>query len=392
MKVSWGQLGNDLVAPFQYLSAYSLSTGYVLGSSRVYAAGLAQQGATNPNITWEVANVYNAGFESMLFNNKVTLNADFFYQRRNNILVKRNASVPDFTGIQLPDENYGVVDNRGFEVVLGYSDRANDFYYSLNGNLAFARNKVIDFDEPAKQVPWQVLTGHPQGSQLLYHSIGIYRDEEQINKTAHVDGARPGDIIIEDYNNDGVINSDDRILFPKTVNPEITFGFNFNFKYKNWALNGLIQGAGNSMRLVYAQLQGLAGNYFAYDADGRWTPDNVDASKPRAFDRNDAYWRSDYRTDYNYQNAAYARMKNLQLVYTLPQNATQKIRMKDAQIYVSAQNLFLLYSGNKIMDPEVGGLITENMGYNRDENIYTSAGSINYPIMKVYTIGARITF
>ncbi len=82
-----------------------------------------------------------------------------------------------------------------------------------------------------------------------------------------------------------MINNDDRILFPKTVNPEITFGFTFNLKYKNWGLNGLVQGSGNSMRLVYAQLQGLAGNYFAYDADGRWTPDNPNATKPRAVDR-----------------------------------------------------------------------------------------------------------
>ncbi|MEO5650798.1 MAG: TonB-dependent receptor, partial [Ginsengibacter sp.] len=259
LKASWGQLGNDLVAPFQYLSSYSLSTGYVLGSGRVYSAGLSQLGASNPNITWEVANVYNAGFESLLFDNKVTLNADFFYQRRNNILVKRNASVPDFTGIQLPDENYGVVDNLGFEVVLGYADRSRNFSYSVNGNLAFARNKVINFDEPAKQVPWQVLTGHPQGSQLLYKAIGIFKDDEEISKTPHVDGAIPGDIIIQDYNHDGIINDDDRVIFPKTVNPEITFGFNFNLRYKNWSLNGLIQGSGNAMRLVYAQLQGLAG-------------------------------------------------------------------------------------------------------------------------------------
>ncbi len=123
LKASWGQLGNDLVLPFQYLSAYSFSQGYVLGSSRSYSTGLAQQGATNPNITWEVANVYNAGFESMFFNNHVSLNADFFYQRRNNILVHRNASVPDFTGIQLPDENFGIVDNRGLEIALGYNNR-----------------------------------------------------------------------------------------------------------------------------------------------------------------------------------------------------------------------------------------------------------------------------
>jgi len=384
LKASWGQLGNDLVAPFQYLSAYSLSSGYVLGSDRSYATGLSQLGATNSNITWEVANMYNAGFESMFLHNRFSLNADFFYQRRNNILVKRNASVPDFTGIQLPDENFGIVDNKGFELVLGYNNRINDFTYTLNGNLAFARNKVIEFDEPARSVPWQVLTGKPQGSDLVYHDIGIFRDNDQISKTPHVSGAIPGDIIIQDYNNDGEINSDDRILQTKTVNPEISYGFSFNLAYKNWTLNGLVQGAGNATRRIQVGLQGFAGNYFAYDADGRWTPDNIDASKPRAFDRNDAYWRADYVTDYSYQSGAYARMKNLQLAYTIPTRIQNRIHLKNAQIYVSGQNLFLLYSGNKLVDPEVGGIRTIT-------SAEPAPGVYNYPIMRVYTVGARIS-
>ena len=97
----------------------------------------------------------------------MTLNAEFFYERRTNILVKRNASVPQFTGITLPDENYGIVDSKGFEIVLGYADAGKDFSYSVNGNFAFARNKVIEFDEPAKSVEWQVLTGHPQSSAVI---------------------------------------------------------------------------------------------------------------------------------------------------------------------------------------------------------------------------------
>ncbi len=384
LKASWGQLGNDLVDPFQYLSSYSLSQGYVLGSGRSYAAALSQLGATNPNITWEVANVYNAGFESMFFKNRVTLNADFFYQRRNNILVKRNASVPQFTGIQLPDENFGIVDNKGVEVVLGYNHRINDFTYSINGNIAFSRNKVIEFDEPARSVPWQVLTGHPQGSQLVYHALGIFRDEDQINKTPHVEGAIPGDIIIQDFNGDGVINSDDRILNTKTVNPEITYGVSFNFAYKNWTLNGLVQGAGNANRQVLVGLQGLSGNYFAYDAEGRWTPDNIDATKPRAFERNEAYWRSNFVTDYSYHNSAYARMKNLQLAYTIPAGILSRIRLKSAQIYLAGQNLFLIYNKNKILDPEVGGIVTRRSDA-------PAPGVYNYPIMRIYTIGARIS-
>lgn len=383
LKASWGQMGNDLVDPFQYLSSFELSTGAVLGS-RFYSAGLSQDTASNPLITWEVANVYNAGFESLMFNNRLELNLDVFYQRRNNILIKRNASVPEFTGINLPDENFGLVDNRGFEVVLGYHDQIDAFSYSFNANMAFSRNKVIEFDEPAQNVPWQKLTGNPLGTELLYNAIGIFRDQAQINNTPHVEGAQPGDIIIEDFDKNGEINNDDRILFPETVAPEITYGISFNFNYKNWGLSGLVQGTGNSMRRMYAQLQGFSGNYFEYDANGRWTPENIDAQKPRAFDRNDAYWRSDYLTNYTFQSTAYARMKNMQLTYSLPKSIQESFGLSTGQIYLSGQNLFLIYSGNKITDPELGG--NERL----DDQYSTNATF--YPLMKTFAIGARITF
>lgn len=384
LKASWGQMGNDLVDPFQYLSSYELSTGAVLGSSKVYSAGLSQEIASNPFITWEVANVYNAGFESLMLNNRLEFNLDLFYQRRNNILIKRNVSVPQYTGINLPDENFGIVDTKGFEVVLGYNDQIKDFSYAVNANLAFSRNEVMEFDEPARSVPWQRLTGHPQGTELLYKAIGIFRDEEQINNTPHVEGARPGDIIIEDFDKNGEINNDDRILFPKTVDPEITYGVSFNLNYKNWGLSGLVQGTGSAIRKMYAQLQGFAGNYFEYDAIGRWTPDNIDAQKPRAFDRNDAYWRSEYLTDYSYQSTAFARMKNMQLTYTLSQDLQKSLGLAAGQIYLSGQNLFLIYSGNKITDPELGG-------NDPVEDQYATNATF-YPLMKTFALGARITF
>ena len=372
LKASWGQLGNDLVEPFQYLSSYSISNGSVLGS-RAYSIGLAQVGATNPDITWEVANIYNGGFESMFLKNKITFNADFFYERRTNILVKRNASVPQFTGITLPDENFGIVDSRGFETVLGYNGGGKDFSYSINGNFAFARNKVIEFDEPAQADPWQVLTGHPQGAQLLYKSIGIFKDWAQVNSTTHVDGAQPGDIILEDYNKDGKITADDRTLLLKTAIPEITYGISFSLSYKSWSINGLVQGAGNMVKEIYTDYIGLSGNYLAWDAEDRWTPDNIDATKPRAVDRTAAYWRTDYPNDFYYHNCAYARMKNLQLVYNLPAKIQNAIHIKNAQVYVSGSNMFLLYNKNKIMDPEISGLFS-------------------YPLMKTYAIGAKVSF
>lgn len=373
LKASWGQLGNDLVSQFQYLTRYGFTRGLALGDSKGYIQGLEQSGFPNPNITWEVANVFNFGWESQFFNSKFGFDADFFYERRNNILVKRNKSVPQFTGITLPDENFGIVDNYGVELILSYNNSINEFHYGMSGNVTFARNEIIESDEPERPVPWQVRTGKPQGAHLLYKAIGIFRDEEHVNSLPHVTGARPGDIIIEDFDGDGEITSRDQQLFPLTTTPELTFGFNFNMSYKNWDLRGLVQGHGRALRYIYDDARaGTAGNYFQYDADDRWTPDNIDGTKPRAYEWTEEYWRSTHITDYHYTDVSYARLKNLQLSYTIPRNLIQKIGISSAKIYASGQNLWLIYSGNKIMDPEVGGI-----------------GA--YPIMKVYSMGVQVT-
>ena len=81
---------------------------------------------------------------------------------------------------------------------MGYSDHKGDFSYNFRSNLAFSRNSVVEFDEPARNVEWQRLTGHPQGAMLLYKSAGIFRDQAQVAALPHVSGARPGDIIITD--------------------------------------------------------------------------------------------------------------------------------------------------------------------------------------------------
>jgi len=383
LKASWAQMGNDLVPAFQYLAFYGIGAGEVFGSGKTYYPSLYQTNVPNPAITWEVANNYNVGFESQLFNSRVVLNADFFYQRRSNILIRRNASVPNFTGLSLPDENYGIVDNKGLEIELGYnSEKSGDFSYSVNGNFAIARNKVINFDEPETSVPWQRLTGHPIGATLLYKSNGIFRDVEQINNTPHVSGAIPGDVIIEDYDQDGQITEKDRILVDKTWIPQITYGLSFNIRYKNWALNGLFAGAAKSWIRMLGSQQGTAGDYYQLFADGRWTPDNIDATMPRAYDGFTTYWRNTYATELEYQNQAYIRMKNLQLTYTFPRILINKILLKNAQIYFSGDNLFLIYASKyRIWDPEFPGNWDDTYG-SRD----------NYPLMKTLTLGAKISF
>ena len=375
IKGSWGRMGNDQVDPFQYLASYSFGNGGVYGSDRTYYNSLYQNVTPNPFITWEVANTANVGFESIFMNNKLFLNTDFFNQRRSKILVARNASVPDFAGISLPNENFGIVDSKGFELELGYRNQQTSFAYGLSGNLTFARNKIVEFDEPAQNVQWQTRTGHPIGAALLYKSAGIFRDAAQIDKTPHVTGAIPGDVIIEDISKDGKINADDRILFDKTSVPEITYAVNMNFRYKSLELTALVTGVGTSWRQMLGSQQGLAGNYYQFQADGRWTPNNIDAIKPRTPDRWRPYWRSNsFRTDMEFQNMEFARLKNVQLSYSVPKRFRDAVRLKNAQVFVSGQNLFLIYASQGIWDPEFSA--------NRD----------NYPIMKVFTLGANVSF
>lgn len=376
LRLSWGQLGNDQVAAFQYLTSYGFQQGYTYGDNKSYMASLDQANVPNPNITWEVANIYNFGWEAMMFDNKLTWETDLFYERRTDILVKRNVSVPQFTGIALPDENFGIVENRGIETVLSYRNRKGQLTYGLSGNFAFARNKVVEFDEPEQSVEWQQRTGNPMNAFLLYKSLGVFRDDAHVQSYPHVSGARPGDLILEDYDGDGAITTDDRQLFPLTNVPEITFGFSFDFSYKNWELRGLVQGQSRAMQAVYNQfIVGTGGNYLKYDADDRWTPENTEASKPRAFERVEEYWRSDYDNDYMYSRTDFARLKNLQLSYRLPRELQNQLKLKNAKVFIAGQNLLMIYSGHKVksMDPERGG-----------------TGS--YPIMSVVSIGAEVTF
>lgn len=380
LKASWGQLGNDAVEPFQYLAMFTTGTGMSWGSSRSYESSLYQVGEPNPNITWEVANVFNLGFESLMFNSKIKFDFDAFYQRRTDILVERNASVPDFTGLSLPDENYGIVSSKGFDAQLGYNGKAGEFKYSVTGNFSFARNEIVEYDEPEVSYEWQRLTGHSTSAFLQYKAIGIFNDAEDVNAYPHVTGARAGDVILEDYNKDGSITEADKIVYDLNGIPEITFGVNLSLSYRNWQLQALIQGIGNNWKRIAEGegdfiYMGTFGNYFQYYADDRWTADNPNGKMHRAFERVEEYWRQDaHLCSFDYYNMAFARLKNLELSYTLPESVLNMVRLKGASIYATGKNLFYLYNKNEVgTDPEISSVST-------------------YPTTRVIALGARITF
>ncbi len=371
---SIGRTGNDKINDYQYLSSFGFSNpGYVFGDAEVLA--MSELRIPNPNVTWEVANQSNIGFETSLFNKKMTIEADYFYNRRSNILWPRNASVPGLTGLTLPPENIGKVDNKGVEYTVTFRDKAGEFIYNISLNGSYTTNKIIFWDETPGVPAYQRSTGKPMGAGLYYQVTGVFKDQAAIDAYPHLIQARPGDLIFEDYNKDGAINDLDKVRNNNSSTPKFTGGLSLNMSYKQFDVAILFQGVAGGANYYQAD-GGTYSNYYQEDFDGRWTVDNPTTSKPRAYNGNIDYWilwNSNYNT-YWLRNNDYLRLKNAEIGYNLPEKLNKMLGIAGFRMYLNGNNL-LTFSKIKRVDPE--------MGANREKT---------YLVQRVVNAGLVLTF
>ncbi len=374
LRGSWGELGNDRVDPYQYLQAYSFGDNYVFGGKDV--TGIYANTAPNPDITWEVSKKTDLGLDASLWNGLLGFELTLWQERRSNILVPANQSVPNTFGFPgLPDENIGKVNNHGFEVTLSHKNTVGALFYSLAGNVAFARSKIIYMNETPQAEPYQDLTGHPIGAALYYKADGIFHTQQELDNYPHGAGAQVGDIKVVDVNGDGVIDSKDQIVENFSATPELTFGLNSNFRYKNFDLSLFFSGQADAY--VYSPIMTtLGGNDFrntvTYRANNRWTIDNPNGTMPRS----DA-WTPGATTFFLY-NDTFIRLKTAELGYSLPDKLISRGGLRSVRFYVNASNLLTWAYKIKWMDPET----TEN--YN--------AGTPPYPPQRIINLGVDVKF
>ncbi|MFY0253096.1 SusC/RagA family TonB-linked outer membrane protein [Chitinophaga sp. 30R24] len=371
IRAAWGQMGNDLIDPFQYLSTYGFSSGGVMFGGDLNK-GLYQLRSPNADITWEVANNYDVGIEAALLGDKLTFEGDYFLTRRSNILVSRSLSMPSYTGMTLPQENIGRVENKGFEIRLGHKNDIRKFHYEVTGTITHAQNRILFWDETPGVPVWQQSTGKQIDAPLYYKAIGIYKNDDEVKNSAHLAGARAGDIIFADVNGDHIIDDLDRIRINRTENPTWILGLTMSAKYKNFDFTMLWQGATGASQYLRTE-SGLIGNFpMAYVKD-RWTKDNPNASWPRAFDRDREYWVGRQNTFW-FWNTNYVRLKTLDLGYSIPARLCKQVGLQNLRVYVSGQNL-LTIDKVKIFDPEA-----------------PSGSGQFYPQTKIYNVGVKVTF
>lgn len=381
IRASYGEQGNDQIDSFQYMTTYGYTSAssYKLRFDDKDVNFIIPGKVPNKNVTWEVARTVNIGLDGSVKNGLFSWELEFFKTERSNILCTRNASIPYYTGLpdSLPDENIGIVDNKGFELQLHHEGKSKDreLIYHISGNLMFARNRIKFMDE----TPWgegheyMNLTGHPMGAELYYQVKGINRSQEDLENNPQMAGATLGDFMFEDLDGDGKITSYDRKRCDLTPVPEIVFGASFDAQWKNFDFSLLLQGQARA-RFYYSPLTDpVSGNVEKEAAENAWTLENVSASRPRI--GSTVSNGGVNRVSFYYRNAAFLRLKNVEVGYTIPDNGIfNKMKIKSLRFYVAGYNL-LTFSGLRNVDPETS-----------DESYQT------YPQMRIFNTGVKLTF
>ena len=380
LRGSWGQMGNDNVtfdgelAEYQFLSTYGLGS-YVAGGA--VNQTLYETRVPNTLITWEVANNYNLGLDAQIFDGLIDITFDVFLNKRSNILWRRNASIPQSTGMTLPAENIGEIENKGFDFSIGHNGIVGEVSYSASVNGGYAKNKIVFWDEAPGAPEWQQSTGRTIGSGLYYIYDGVFVDEQDIANTTLdyseiTNTLRPGDMKYLDFDGDGAITGDDRVRRDRNTTPTFQGGLNLSARYKSFDLSVLFQGAAGGELRVGTDEGGAIGNYLEEHYQNRWTIDDPSSVHPRITDRGNQYYS--YGNTYWLQSTDYIRLKNVELGYTLPIEMGERIGVNSLRVYGSGFNL-LTWSKMTAFDPEA-----------------TSSTGQYYPQSRIVNLGVAVTF
>ncbi|MBR8723637.1 SusC/RagA family TonB-linked outer membrane protein [Bacteroides pyogenes] len=395
LRLSWGRVGSDkgIDSRFMYMPAvWQQSGGYSFGVNtpeNAPAFGITKIG--NPHVTWETADKQNYGIDVKFLDNRLSLNFDYFMERRTGILITPE-STPAIIATSLPNSNIGKVNNHGYEVALGWNDAiGKDFNYYMNANVSFARNKIIYRDEVPKQFDYMNVTGGSTGRQTnVYKYIRLYQQDDFIKDAEGgltlkpelpqpYQKVYPGDAMYADLNGDNIVDGKDRCVAGYATRPEYTFGLNMGCNWKGFSFSMQWAGAANVSRMydieyripfTNAGKRGLL-TYFYNDC---WTPENqLGAVYPRPAEESES-WNSEPSTLW-LQDASYLRLKSLNVGYTISGNRLlKKVGVKSLGITFSGYNL-LTFSPLKYIDPESN---PDRLG--------------DYPLIKLYSFGLNLNF
>ena len=376
-RVSYGTIGNQQIALHSYVNAVTLGHYGIIGGRPV--SGAAVTAAANPYVSWETTQIANFGLDIGLFEGRLNFVFDLYNKDTYDILrpVNLPSQVSDWTG---PMMNIGQVNNKGFELSSSFRDVLGNIRFEIGGDIAYNNNRVVDLDGQTHiSGRYIIKEGYPIDSYYILESDGIFQSEEEIAAHAFQDANTiPGYIRYVDHNGDGRIDGNDRVVVDASVQPKMTYGFNFNLGYANFNLSGFFEGVSDVYafpvhNITYPYMNG-AGVTWEWITDS-WTPENRDAPLP-ILTTSTGYVGNFRDSDFWLQDASYLRLKNLQLSYTIPNDITNRLGADLLRVYVNAQNWWT-WTDMAQVDPERN---------------HRSGTMHHYPSVRTLTFGLNVSF
>ena len=396
LRATYGVLGNQNVGSYQYQTTYfNYPSAYGFNNQSVGGAGFL---LSNEDLTWEKAATLNLGLDAGFMNNSLNVSFDYFNKVTSNILQPRY-DVPQLFGAALPDYNVAKVKNQGWEATVDYKLRGRIVSQSFSLNVADNKNTLLALtggttQQIVNQDVFQLIrkVGQPITQYYGYETDGFFQNQADVAKSPKPAGAvvAPGDLKFKDLNGDGVIDEKDKTVLGNPF-PRYTFGFTYTISVKGFDLRLFIQGVGKRDQFLRGELvEPFHYNYGATLYDHQtdfWTPENPDARFPRLASIGSASNTYNWRTgsDLYKFNAAYARLKNINIGYTFSRNVTRKAGIQKIRVSLIGQNLITI-TKLKFIDPE-----TTEFGNNVSLGSYSNSAR-SYPLPVFYGAGLNLTF
>ncbi|SFU66638.1 TonB-linked outer membrane protein, SusC/RagA family [Pustulibacterium marinum] len=403
VRASWGQVGNQNLGNFQYLSRITYAyTNYNFGSEEaVQTPGAYPNSLANPDLVWETSEQLDLGFDARFFNSKLQVAFDWYNKTTKDWLI----SIPTLatSGVESQYINGGDITNKGVEVALSYRENVSeDFSFSVGVNGAFNKNEVGNIPTSDGIIHgetnqlwdnspefYRAEEGHPLGYFWGYQTAGVFQTEEDVQNYVGADGtqilpdAEPGDLIYVDVNGDGVIDTNDKTEIGSPM-PKLNYGFNIGANYKAFDLSIQTNGvAGNQIVQSYRNQSSAYANYSGEYLD-RWHGPGSSNDLPRLTLDNRNYTKF---SDIYVKDGDFLRISNVTLGFDIAKVIKKEnFFASQLRVYFSALNLytFTKYTG---MDPEVG------YGVSTDEYNFSSGVDVGYyPRPKTYMVGLNIKF
>ncbi|WP_448633369.1 SusC/RagA family TonB-linked outer membrane protein [Pedobacter panaciterrae] len=396
VRASWGQVGSQNIAAFQYLAPIKLNnTNYIFGPDEgVLTPGGYQERISNPAVKWETSEQTNIGFDANFLQGKFALNFDWYNKTTKDWLI--DVPILATAGALPPFINGGNVKNTGLELALTYRNKVGEFNYSVGVNGAYNKNKVTNIPTSDEIIHggenelfnnalefYRAQTGFPIGYFWGLKTAGIFQNEAEVQNYRSANGkviqptAAPGDVKYVDVNGDGMIDNLDRGMIGNP-NPNYTFGITLSGDYKGFDFSVVASGvAGNDIVQSYRNPSSQFGNYTTRILD-RWHGEGSSNTIPRLTEDN-RNWSN--FSDLYIQKGDFLRISNITVGYDLGK-VFKKSYLKQVRLYAAALNVytFTKYDG---MDPEIGygtrGFASGiDLGY--------------YPRPRTFMIGANLKF